>query len=255
MRRTFNVVRLQLINKGTFVWYPLIILAAAVVISIIIYAMIPVDTPKYGGGGQAPLWYFFAIGMSAMTLTFPFSQAMSITRREFFFGTLLTAILGSALMGILFLIGGGIEVATNGYGVNGYVFYLPWLWDAGPLGAFVVYFSLALFFFVLGFTGATIYKSWGSWSCSSWASGWRWCSSASSSWRPGSTCGTTSAPRSWTSGRWDWRCGVSCSPRSSRECRSSRSAGPSPDLPRENTNAATAHPVRSRHRGFRQRIP
>lgn len=161
MRRTFNVVRLQLINKGTFVWYPLIILAAAVVISIIIYAMIPVDTPKYGGGGQAPLWYFFAIGMSAMTLTFPFSQAMSITRREFFFGTLLTAILGSALMGILFLIGGGIEVATNGYGVNGYVFYLPWLWDAGPLGAFVVYFTLALFFFVLGFTGATIYKSWG----------------------------------------------------------------------------------------------
>lgn len=161
MRRTFNVVRLQLINKGTFVWYPLIILAGAVVVSVLIYAMIPVDTPKYGGGGQAPLWYFFAVGMSAMTLTFPFSQAMSITRREFFFGTMLTAVLGSALMGILFLIGGGIEVATNGYGVNGYVFYLPWLWDAGPLGAFVVFFTLALFFFVLGFTGATIYKSWG----------------------------------------------------------------------------------------------
>lgn len=161
MRRTVNVIRLQLINKGTFIWYPLIILAASVVISVIIYAMIPVDTPKYGGGGQAPLWYFFAVGMSAMTLTFPFSQAMSITRREFFFGTLLTAILGSALMGVLFLIGGGIEVATNGYGVNGYVFYLPWLWDAGPLGAFVVLFTLALFFFVIGFTGATIYKSWG----------------------------------------------------------------------------------------------
>ncbi|MFK3677187.1 hypothetical protein ACI2IP_05615 [Microbacterium sp. NPDC090218] len=161
MRRTFNVIRLQLINKGTFVWYPLIILAAATVISILIYALIPVDTPKYGGGGQAPLWYFFAVGMSAMTLTFPFSQAMSITRREFFFGTMLTAVLASTLMGILFLIGGGIEVATNGYGVNGYLFYLPWLWEAGPLGAFVVFFTLALFFFVIGFTGATIYKSWG----------------------------------------------------------------------------------------------
>ncbi|EED6225843.1 hypothetical protein XM82_004922, partial [Salmonella enterica subsp. enterica serovar Haifa] len=34
-------------------------------------------------------------------------------------------------------------------------------WDAGPVGAFVVYFTLALFFFVIGFTGATIYKSWG----------------------------------------------------------------------------------------------
>lgn len=161
MRRTLNVIRLQMINRGTFLWYPLMILGAAVLISVLIYAMIPGDAPKYGGGGQAPLWYFFAIGMSAMTLTFPFSQAMSITRREFFFGTLLTAILGSTIMGVLFLIGGGIELLTDGYGLNGYLFHLPWLWDAGPLGAFVVYFTLAMFFFVVGFTGATIYKSWG----------------------------------------------------------------------------------------------
>lgn len=161
MRRTLNVIRLQLINRQTFIWVPLIILGSAVVISVLIYAMIPVDTPKYGGGGQAPLWYFFAIGISAMTLTFPFSQAMSITRRDFFFGTLLTAILGSAFMGAVFLIGGGIEMLTDGYGVNGYVFYLPWLWEAGPGGAFIVYFTLALFLFVVGFTGATIYKSWG----------------------------------------------------------------------------------------------
>ncbi|WP_460802768.1 hypothetical protein [Microbacterium sp. GXF6406] len=161
MSRTLNVIRLQLINKQTFIWVPLIILAGAAVISILIYAMIPTDEPKYGGGGQAPLWYFFAIGMSAMTLTFPFSQAMSITRREFFFGTMLTAVLGSALMGIVFLAGGGIELLTDGWGMNGYLFYLPWLWEAGAGGAFVVYFVLALFFFVVGFTGATIYKSWG----------------------------------------------------------------------------------------------
>ncbi len=161
MRRTLNVIRLQLINRQTFIWVPLIILGSAVVISVLIYAMIPIDTPKYGGGGQAPLWYFFAIGIGAMTYTFPFSQAMSVTRREFFLGTMLTAVLGSAFLGILFLIGGGIETLTNGYGVNGYVFYLPWLWEAGPLGAFTVYFTLALFLFVLGFTGATIYKSWG----------------------------------------------------------------------------------------------
>lgn len=161
MSRILNVVRLQLINRQTFIWVPLIVLAGAVVISVLIYAMIPVDTPKYGGGGQAPLWYFFAIGMSAMTLTFPFSQALSITRREFYLGTLLSAALGSAFMGVLFLIGGGIELLTNGYGVNGYVFHLPWLWEAGPLAAFLGYFTLALLFFVIGFTGATVYKSWG----------------------------------------------------------------------------------------------
>lgn len=161
MRRTLNVVRLQLINRQTFIWVPLIVLGSAVVISVLIYAMIPIDEPKYGGGGQAPLWYFFAIGISAMTLTFPFSQAMSITRREFFTGTMITAVLASAFLGVIFLIGGAIETLTNGYGVNGYVFYLPWLWEAGPLGAFVVFFTCALFLFVVGFTGATIYKSWG----------------------------------------------------------------------------------------------
>jgi len=161
MSRTLNVVRLQLINKQTFIWVPLIVLVAATVVSILIYAMIPGGGPKYGGGGQAPLWVFFAVGLSAMTMTFPFSQAISITRREFFVGTLITAVMGSAFMGVLFLIGGGIEMVTNGWGVNGYVFHLPWVWEAGPLGAFVVYFTLALFFFIVGFTGATVYKTWG----------------------------------------------------------------------------------------------
>lgn len=70
-------------------------------------------------------------------------------------------ILVSVFMGVLFLIGGGIEVVMNGYGVNGYVFYLLWLWDVGLFGVFVVYFMFVLFFFVLGFIGVMIYKSWG----------------------------------------------------------------------------------------------
>ena len=52
MRRTLNVIRLQMINRQTFVWTPLIILAGATLISVIIYAMIPIDGPKYGGGGS-----------------------------------------------------------------------------------------------------------------------------------------------------------------------------------------------------------
>ncbi|MGO2049976.1 MAG: hypothetical protein ACTH2E_05885, partial [Microbacterium sp.] len=105
MSRTLNVIRLQLINRQTFIWVPLIVLASAVLISVLIYAMIPIDDPKYGGGAQAPLWVFFVIGMQAMTMTFPFSQAMSITRREFFVGTMITAVLGSVFMAIVFLIG------------------------------------------------------------------------------------------------------------------------------------------------------
>lgn len=41
MRRTLNVIRLQLINRQTFIWVPLIVLAGATLISVLIYAMIP----------------------------------------------------------------------------------------------------------------------------------------------------------------------------------------------------------------------
>lgn len=158
MSRIVKVIRLQMINRQTWVWIPLMVVGGALALSIIIYAMIPVDGPKYGGAGQAPLWYFFALGMQALTLTFPFSQALSVTRRDFFLGTMLTAVLGAVLLALVFLLGGWIEEVTNGWGVNGYMFRLPWLWEGGPLAAGLVYFTLALLLFLLGFTGATIYK-------------------------------------------------------------------------------------------------
>ena len=116
MSRTLNVVRMQLVNRQTFIWIPLIILGGAVMLSIAIYAILAgagIDAVKAGGAASAPLWYFMALGIGALTFTFPFSQAMSVTRREFFLGTLLTAGAASALLAILFVIGGLIEQATG----------------------------------------------------------------------------------------------------------------------------------------------
>ncbi|WP_439591227.1 hypothetical protein [Microbacterium sp.] len=161
MSRTLNVVRMQFVNKQTYIWVPLIVLVGAFVLSLLIYAMIPTDAPKIGGGSGAPLWYFMVVGVQALTLTFPFSQAMSVTRREFFLGTLLTATVTAAMLAVIFLIGGLIEQATQGWGMNGYFFYLEWIWAAGPLAALFIYFAIAMLFFVTGFWAATIYKRWG----------------------------------------------------------------------------------------------
>jgi hypothetical protein len=164
MSRTLNVVRMQLINRQTYIWIPLIILGGALLMSLAIYGVLQssgVVGPKYGGGAQAPLWYFLAVGIQALTLTFPFSQAMSVTRREFFLGTLLTAAMTAAILGVVFVVGGLIEEATNGWGMNGWFFRLDWVWQSGPLGAFFFYFSMATLIFVVGFWAATIYKRWG----------------------------------------------------------------------------------------------
>jgi hypothetical protein len=164
MNRTLNVVRMQLINRQTYLWVPLLVLGGSFAISLAIYAILSsagIDVPKYGGGMQAPLWYFLAVGIQALTLTFPFSQAMSVTRREFFLGTLLTAALSSAVQAVIVVIGGLLEQATTGFGLNGYFFYLPWMWEAGPLGAGVVFFTAAMLIFLIGFAAATIYKRFG----------------------------------------------------------------------------------------------
>ena len=66
MSRTLNVVRLQLVNRMTFIWIPLIILFGSLAFTLIVFSMIPADGVKYGGGSQAPLWYFLAIGIQAI---------------------------------------------------------------------------------------------------------------------------------------------------------------------------------------------
>jgi len=165
--RTLTVVRMQLINRQTFLWLPLIILLSSFAISLAIYGIIAYTVgddgrdPIYGGGSQAPLWYFAAVGVQALTLSFPFSQAVSATRREFYLGTLLTAALSALGLSLIYLIGGLIEKATDGWGFDGYFFYLPWIWDQGPAVATLLFFVVSMFAFMLGFWAATIYKRFG----------------------------------------------------------------------------------------------
>lgn len=161
MSRTLNVVRMQFVNRQTFVWVPLIVLGGAFLLSLAIFALIPVDGPKYGGGSQAPLWYFFALGITSMSYTFPFSQAMSITRREFFFGTLLAAAAAAVVLSAVFVLGGWVEQLTGGWWMNGYFFYLDWTWANGPLGAGFFFLAMTMLLFTLAFWIATVYKRFG----------------------------------------------------------------------------------------------
>lgn len=165
MNRTLNVVRMQLVNRATYIWVPLMVLGGTIVITLAIFGLIAsngnVEVDMFGGGAQAPLWYFAVVGVQALTLTFPFSQAMSVTRREFYLGTLITAALTALGLALLFVIGGFIEEATNGWGLGGYMFRLTWVWSQGAVVAGLFFFSLAMLFFVVGFCGATVYKRWG----------------------------------------------------------------------------------------------
>ena len=162
--RTRNVVRLQFVNTQTFLWVPALVLAGAWVITMLIYLILQnagVGGVKMGGGSQAPLWYFLVVGIQALTMTFPFSQAMSLTRREFYLGSLAAAVVSGLGMSLVFVLLGLVEQATDGYGINGYFAYLDWGWEGGPLAAGLTYFVATMLFFIIGFWSATIYKRFG----------------------------------------------------------------------------------------------
>ena len=161
MSRIGTVTRMQFVNRWTFIWIPLIILGGALVVTLLIYSVIPGSGPKFGGGAQAPMWYMLSAGIMAMAATFPFSQAMSVTRREFYIGTLSAGAITAGIMALIFVVGGFIEDATNGWGLNGYFFRLNWLWESGPLIAGLFYFSMTMTLFAMGFFCATVYRRWG----------------------------------------------------------------------------------------------
>lgn len=162
--RTLGVVGLQFRNTQTFVWVPALVLGGMWLITLIVYWIIAasgVSGPMYSGGSQAPLWYFAVVGAQAMNLTFYFSQAMSLTRREFYLGSLLAAAISAVGISVVFVVLGLIEQATSGYGIGGYFAYLPWVWENGPLAAGTVYFVLTMLWFVLGFWFAIAKKRFG----------------------------------------------------------------------------------------------
>ncbi len=60
------------------------------------------------------MWYFFGLGIQSLTMTFPFSQGLSVSRRNFFLGTVGLFTVLAAAVARLCVILGVVEQATNG---------------------------------------------------------------------------------------------------------------------------------------------
>ncbi len=161
MNRIVNVMKMQLVNRQTYIGMPLIILSGSFLLAMFIFLLIPSGEMKFAGGASvAPLWYFTVVGVQALTMTFPFSQAMSITRRDFHLGTLLTAAITAAMLALIYFTFSLIESATGGWGLNGY-FTIPGLKGNELLSAGLTYFVVAMLFFLTGYWSTAVFKRWG----------------------------------------------------------------------------------------------
>ncbi len=163
MRRIVNAVRLQLTNPALYFWQPIVILLASSGVALLIMSAIPSSSEKFAYAANAPIWFYLFFGIQGLVAFFPFALALGLTRWEYLIGACAAAMLSASALATTFVALGLIEKATQGWGLNAYVAYLPWVWSRGALGAWALVWALAFGFYVVGFGLAVLYKWAGLW--------------------------------------------------------------------------------------------
>lgn len=170
--RIWNVVRLHLVDKRTYVGYPWMIVVAAWVISAIISNIIGYATGQGLGGAEAtenqrfswavlaPQWYLIVVAVQAISFSFPFALGYSVTRRDFYLGTSLLFVLISAFNAVAFTALTQIEKVTNGWGMGTYMFNALWFGLDAWYVDLLAFFGVQMLVFFVGASVATIYMRW-----------------------------------------------------------------------------------------------
>lgn len=163
--RVVSVTRLLFANPFQILILPMIILVGVLLTNIAIWILIKSvangSVPAFQTGALAyVIIYSIIVGVQAISRTFPFSLGFGVTRRDFYFGALIAFVILSVLYTIVMTILNLLEIATNGWWLDGHMF-TPIFFDAGnvPLQSLLYFLSLLVAFFV-GAGVSTFYVRW-----------------------------------------------------------------------------------------------
>ena len=168
--RIWNVLRLHLVNRQTYIGIPWIIIAGAWAVSMAIALIINLtagaDAAKATAGMSyswaviSPLWYMCAVAVLAIAQSFPFALGFGVTRHDFYLGTSLLFVLSSVANAIALSVLVEVEEWTSGWGI-GAVMFRALFFEPGAFFANVFLFSvIQLGIFFIGACIATIYMRW-----------------------------------------------------------------------------------------------
>ncbi len=166
MTRALAAARLYILNKWMLLWLPLILLGAMVALTIVVQLVVLAaggdqNDVVFNGAFQAVFWCILGVAVAASTQMFPFAFAMSLTRRDFVFGTLIVALVVGAGYGLVYAVVAWLETATDGYGIGAHSFNLMGFAGGSVFESFVFYGGLMLVFFMVGFAASMLWKRFG----------------------------------------------------------------------------------------------
>jgi hypothetical protein len=165
MNRVLGAARMHLAHPLLSVGIPWMIVASSFAINVAIWAVGDVAETASGNGSTGGLGsLYIAVALvfaQGVTQIFPFAMGLSLSRRAFYLGTALTAVVLSVGNGVLLLALAALESATSGWGV-GLRFWAPGtLDDLNPALLLLVYAAPMLACAVLGMALGVVFKRWG----------------------------------------------------------------------------------------------
>ncbi|MCH8560076.1 MULTISPECIES: hypothetical protein [unclassified Nesterenkonia] len=161
--RVPSAFKLQFTVPSQMIWVPLsvFLLSWAVAIGIGLWLRhVSGDGPTINtGASQATIWCLAFIAAYSASHTFPFSMALSYSRRVFVLGAFLAFATVSAGFGALFSIAILLERATGGFWAESYTFDIPAVTqNAGVLGAGILAGAVCLWAMMFGFFWSILYR-------------------------------------------------------------------------------------------------
>lgn len=169
--RVWRIVRLNLVNKWTTVWLPIMIMGFIWLVNWLIWWIIwaaaaPADRAdalegtQWSGGAFYIFVYMMVVGIQVVSATFPFALGYGTTRRDFSLGSAVTFALLSIGYALGFAALSAVEEWTHGWGLGGHMFTSVYFAGQGFGARFFIVLCGMLFFFFIGAFAATLFMRW-----------------------------------------------------------------------------------------------
>ncbi|MFU8945706.1 hypothetical protein ACLRGF_03140 [Mycetocola zhadangensis] len=171
MNRIWNAARLNLVNRWTVYWIPLMILGFIWLVNLAIWWIISanvsggdrqdaMDGTQWSGASFYIFVYMLVIAVQSMNMTFAYALGLSLTRREFYLGSSLAFVLLAFSYGVILTTLSYLEEWTNGWGLGGHMFTSVYF-GSGPVWQRLFIFGAAMLLFAfIGAVSGAIFMRW-----------------------------------------------------------------------------------------------
>jgi hypothetical protein len=163
MTTYINVVRYHLVERFNYLILPWAILVFVFGVDLAILALTPAghSAHRYVGGLASLFVLGFALGIISVTRSLPFGLALGLSRRTYYLGTALLAVVFAAVAGLVATTGQAIERASGGWGLDMGFFRVPYILNGAWYLTWLTSFVALTLLFSYGIWFGLAFRRWG----------------------------------------------------------------------------------------------